>query len=88
MSTTAASWFAPRAEPALKPNQPNHSSPAPSMTQGQVVRTHGLLAEADPRAEHERQSQGGGAGVDVDGRAAGEVDEVHLVGSASLRAAS
>ena len=29
-----ASWLAPSAEPALKPNQPNHSSPAPSITNG------------------------------------------------------
>ena len=32
MKTTAAVWLAPSAEPALKPNQPNHSSPAPSIT--------------------------------------------------------
>ena len=30
--TTAAASLAPSAEPALKPNQPNHSRPAPSMT--------------------------------------------------------
>ena len=29
---TAARWLAPSAEPALKPNQPNHSRPAPIMT--------------------------------------------------------
>ena len=32
----AAVPFAPRAEPALKPNQPNHSSPAPSITSGRL----------------------------------------------------
>src|SRR5690242_12160822 len=31
-NTTAAAWPAPSAEPALKPNQPNQSSPAPSIT--------------------------------------------------------
>ena len=34
--TTAAVLFAARAEPALKPNQPNHSSPAPIMTSGRL----------------------------------------------------
>src|SRR5690348_7866120 len=32
----AARPFAARAEPALKPNQPNHSRPAPSMTNGRL----------------------------------------------------
>ena len=30
----AATWFAASAEPALKPNQPNHKMPAPSPTTG------------------------------------------------------
>ena len=30
--TIPAAWSAPSADPALKPNQPNQSSPAPSMT--------------------------------------------------------
>ena len=32
VNTTAAVWLAPSADPALKPNQPNQSRPAPSMT--------------------------------------------------------
>ena len=39
--TTAAAWLAPRAEPALKPYQPNHSRPAPSITR---VRLCGRIA--------------------------------------------
>ena len=33
---TAAVWLAASAEPALKPNQPNHSRPAPSITSGRL----------------------------------------------------
>ena len=36
--TPAAGAAAPSAEPALKPNQPNQSMPAPIMTSGEVVR--------------------------------------------------
>ncbi len=34
MKTMEAWPLAPRAEPALKPNQPNHSRPTPSITNG------------------------------------------------------
>ena len=40
-NTTAAAWLAPRADPALKPYQPNHSRPAPSITR---VRLCGRIA--------------------------------------------
>ena len=43
MKTTAAVWLAPSAEPALKPNQPNHSSPAPSMTRVRLCGRIGSL---------------------------------------------
>ena len=32
-----ASGFAPRADPALKPNQPNQSSPVPKITYGTLA---------------------------------------------------
>ena len=36
MNATPAKPFAPRAEPALNPNQPNHSKPAPIITKGKL----------------------------------------------------
>ena len=70
----------PSAEPALKPNQPNHSRPAPSITSGRLCGRIGSRFEADPLAEHQRQRQARGTGVDVDRRTAGEVDAPQLVG--------
>ena len=43
VKTTAAVWLAPSAEPALKPNQPNHSRPAPSMTRVRLCGRIGSL---------------------------------------------
>ena len=80
IQATAAVLPAPSAEPALKPNQPNHSRPAPSMTSVRLCGRIGLLAEADPLAEHERQREAGGTGVDVHRRTAGEVDRLEVVG--------
>ena len=42
-SATAAMPLAPSAEPALKPNQPNHSRPAPSITSGRLCGRIGSL---------------------------------------------
>src|SRR5713226_2473482 len=39
VNASAAMPFAASAEPALKPNQPNHSSPAPSSTSGTLCGT-------------------------------------------------
>ncbi len=37
LTQTSAAWpLAPSAEPALNPNQPNHSRPAPIMTNGRL----------------------------------------------------
>ena len=66
--------LAATAEPALKPNQPTHSSEAPITRQHQVVRRHVLGAVADALAEHEAGDEAGDAGVDVHDRAAGEVE--------------
>ena len=78
--TTAARWSAARAEPALKPNHPNHSSPAPSITRVRLCGRIGSLPKPTRRPEDERQGQRRGAGVDLDRRAAGEVDEAEPVG--------
>src|SRR4029453_19677196 len=45
-----ASWLAPSADPALKPNQPNHSSPAPSSTNGTLCGRIGWGAPPPPAA--------------------------------------
>ena len=46
--------------------------------QRHVVRTHRVLLEADPLAEHDAQGQGRGTGVDVDRRTTGEVLDAGL----------
>src|SRR5690349_7098618 len=43
--TTAAVLLAPIAEPALKPNQPNQSRPAPSITSGRLCGRIGSLGQ-------------------------------------------
>ena len=62
------------AEPALKPNQPTHSSEAPIMVSTMLWARSGVLA----LAEHDRGHQAGDAGVDVHHGAAGEVEHVEL----------
>ena len=47
--------------------------------EGQVVRAHRLAAEALALAEHEHEGERGGAGVDVHGGAAGEVERAEAV---------
>ena len=42
VNASAATAFAASAEPALKPNQPNHNSPAPSSTSGTLWGTMGV----------------------------------------------
>src|SRR4051812_40655129 len=60
VNATPATWLAPRAEPALKPYQPNHSRLAPSSTngtlcgrpgsRGQPTRLPSTIASARPAA--------------------------------------
>ncbi len=50
----AATPFAPSAEPALNPNQPNQSRPAPSTVIGTSVRLGRRLDEPGPAADEER----------------------------------
>lgn len=47
--------------------------------QRQAVRAHRVLPEADALADDQDHAESGGSGVDVDGGAAGEVDDAHLV---------
>jgi hypothetical protein len=75
---TAASPLASSAEPALNPNQPTHSSPAPTMVSASEC---GGIASfkwpiRGPAKAH--ADQPGDAGVDVDHRAAGEIDRAGL----------
>ena len=62
------------AEPALKPNQPTHSSEAPITAKREVVRRHVVGAVAEALAEHQGADQARDAGVDVHHGAAGEVE--------------
>ena len=48
--------------------------------QGQVVRPHRVLAEADPGADDQGERERRGARADLDGHAAGEVDRADAVG--------
>ncbi len=48
--------------------------------QGEVVRTHRGATETDARSHDQRQGQSGRAGIDVDGRATGEVEGLDGVG--------
>ena len=70
--------LAARAEPALKPNQPTHSSAAPTKVMGRV-RLHGFAAVAHALADHIGADQAGHAGVDVHHRAAGEVQRARAL---------
>ena len=45
MNAAAASPLAPSAEPALKPNQPNHSRTGAEQHERQVVRPHRVLGQ-------------------------------------------
>ncbi len=71
---TGAVLPAASAEPALKPNQPTHSSEAPMSVQDEVEGRHALGAVAGATSEDEAGDETGDAGVDVNDRAAGEVE--------------
>ena len=77
--TMAAELPAASAEPPLKAYQPAHSRPAPSSVSGTLCGLRSL-PEARGLAQHDRDGQRGGAGVDVHRGAAGEVDGLELVG--------
>src|SRR2546427_12695593 len=54
VKASAASPLAARADPALKPNQPNHRSPAPSRTSGTVCGT--IATRLKPRRGPSRRA--------------------------------
>jgi hypothetical protein len=74
----AATPLAPSAEPALKPNQPNHRMPVPRRVQGRACGGMGSLPWPLRAPITKSTRQGGGAGVDVHDEAAGEVERTHL----------
>ena len=74
MKASAAEPFASSAEPALNPNQPNHSIEAPIIVIVRLCGVHRFLAVADALAEHDRADQAGDTGVDVHHGAAREVE--------------
>ena len=84
MNAWAAWPLAARAEPALNPNQPNQRMPVPIITSGIECGGSALVRPALALAEHEHGGQGGDAGVDVDGRAAGEVERAALAEPAAV----
>ena len=66
--------LASRLEPALKPNQPTHSSEAPIIVMVSECGGIGSVLIADALADHEAAHQAGDARIDVDHGAAGEVE--------------
>ena len=88
MTAWAATPLAASAEPALKPNQPNHRMPVPSSVSGSEwggMASRGQLAR---RPDHQHHGQGRGAGVDVHDGAAGEVERAPLGQPAAARTPS
>ena len=70
--------FAASALPALKPNQPNQSRPAPSSVNGTLCGSSAERRIVAPLADHERGDERRDAGVDVHDRAAREIERAHL----------
>ena len=58
----------------MKPNQPTHSSEAPITESIELCGAMYVLPVADALADHQRADQAGDAGIDVNDRAAGEVE--------------
>ena len=72
----AAMPSAATALPALKPYQPTHSMPVPTMRQHHAVRREVRLAEAEALAEDQAEDQRRPAGGHVHDRAAREIDRL------------
>ena len=81
VANAIAAWpDADSAEPALKPNQPNHSMPVPRITNGMLAGVCGSPACVRlAAAQHHRARQRREAGRHVHDRAAGEVEHAPLV---------
>jgi hypothetical protein len=73
MKASTALLPASRAEPALKPNQPTHSSEAPTMVSVSECGVNCFLAVAHALADHVGTHEARDRGIDVHHRAAGEV---------------
>ncbi len=71
--------LASRLDPALKPNQPTHSSEAPIIVMVSECGAIGSLPIADALAEHQRADEPGDTGIDVHDGAAGEVERADLI---------
>ena len=84
MKASTAKLLASSAEPALKPNQPTHSSDGADHRQGRLCGVIALLAEADALAHQVGAHQARDAGVDVHHRAAREVERAPLPDHAGL----
>ena len=67
-----------RALPALNPNQPNQSRPAPSSTNGTLCGISADDLKSWRLPDDQRGDQRRDAGVDVHDGAAGEVERAHL----------
>ena len=65
-------------EPALKPNQPNHSRPAPSATNGTLCGLKPSSGQPSRLPSTSATTERGGTGVDVHRGATGEVERVEL----------
>ena len=75
MNAAPARPLAARADPALNPNQPNHSRPAPVMTR---VRLLGMIAFSLPLAQDQSADERRDARIDMDHGAAREIKGAQL----------
>ena len=78
MNACAATPLAASAEPALKPNQPNHRMPVPSNVSGSECGGIGSRRPTPPLAEDQHQRERGRTRVDVHDGAAREVERTPL----------
>ena len=75
--TAAGRWRQGRAGVEAEPAEPQQAGA--EHHERQVVRTHRVALAADPLAQHEREGEAGGTGVDVHRGTTGEVDRLQLL---------
>ena len=73
----AGAPFGASALPALKPNQPTQSMPAPTSVSDRLCGVIGVLRKAAAFAHHQCGNQARDPGVDVNHGAAGEIQHAH-----------
>ena len=78
VNASAGDPLAASALPALNPNQPNHSRPAPSSVNGTLWGTSAFERIVAAPADDDRGDERGHARVHVDDGAAGEIERAHL----------